>query len=217
MANQTKVNPPVVEQLQWRYATKKFDPNKKIEKSLFQELEQALVLTPSSYGLQPWKFIVVSDQSKKEELANHSYNQPQPKDCSHLVVISRLSKIDEGYVHRFIELTSKTRNVEPESLDTYKGMMTGFVNRSSDEDLNHWMEKQCYIALGNLMTAAALLSVDSCPMEGFVKEKYDEILGLTEKGLSSVVVAALGYRADDDKYAKAKKVRHAVSDAVLHI
>lgn len=205
----------LVEQLQWRYATKKFDSSKKIDDKTWITLEDALVLTPSSYGLQPWKFVVVTDQSIKDKLPEHSFQQPQPKDCSHLVVISRLNKLDLEYVDKYVKAIADTRGLAPESLDSYKGMMTGFVKRSSEAELEQWMTKQCYIALGNLMTSAALLNVDACPMEGFNKAKYDEILKLDEQGINSVVLCAMGYRASDDKYAEHAKVRHS-KNTVLH-
>lgn len=217
MTNKMDTTTDIVGKLRWRYATKKFDSQKKISDELWQQLEEALVLTPSSYGLSPWKFVVVTDQKVKEELANASFQQPQPRDCSHLVVISRRSKIDKTYVGNYVQLIADTRQVPVDSLDAYSGMMTGFIERSSQSELEEWMAKQCYIALGNLMTTAALLHVDACPMEGFNKSAYDKIIGLADHGLNSVVLCALGYRDQEDKYANQKKVRHAASDVVLHI
>ena len=209
--------PDIVSMLEWRYATKQFDPERKIESSTWDKLEKALVLSPSSYGLQPWNFVVVTDQSIKEKLANNSFQQPQSRDCSHLVVISRLESIDETYVENYLELISETRGIPKDKLADYKNMMLGFINRASQEEIANWMAKQCYIALGNILTTAAVLQVDACPMAGFDKNAYDEILNLPEKGLKSVVLAALGYRHQEDKYAALEKVRHPVSDVVLHI
>ncbi len=214
---EVKKIPDIVSNLEWRYATKQFDPAKKLDSAVWEQLEKALVLSPSSYGLQPWTFVVVTDQSVKEKLMEKSFQQPQPRDCSHLVVISRLAKIDVEYVESYLELISKTRGIPKEKLSDYKNMMAGFVKRSSEEELAIWMDKQCYIALGNILTTASALAVDACPMEGFDKKAYDEILDLPAKGLRSVVLCALGYRHEDDKYADLKKVRHPVSDVVLHI
>ena len=219
MSNQVKASSKsnVIEQLNWRYATKKFDSTKKIDNETFEKIEKAMVLTPSSYGLQPWKFVVVVDQSTKQKLAEASFNQPQPKDCSHLVVITRLNEMPLAYVDKYLELIAQTREIPLDSLEGYKAKLSGFLERTSNEVLESWMENQCYIALGNLLHTAAQLGVDACPMEGFAKERYNEILQLEEKGVSSVVVCALGVRADDDKYAELKKVRHPVSDVVLYV
>ena len=122
--------PDIVSMLEWRYATKQFDPERKIESSTWDKLEKALVLSPSSYGLQPWNFVVVTDQSIKEKLANNSFQQPQPRDCSHLVVISRLESIDETYVENYLELISETRGIPKDKLADYKNMMLGFIKQS---------------------------------------------------------------------------------------
>lgn len=207
----------VVSQLEWRYATKRFDSSKKIDDKTWRQLERSLMLSPSSYGLQPWKFVVVTDQKVKESLVPFSWNQTQPADCSHLVVLCRVEKIDTDYIDRYIETIAQTRGVTAESLSEYKKMMVNGVTKMDAEKQAEWMSAQCYIALGVLMTAASMLHVDNCPMEGFVRPEYDRILGLQEKNLKSVVVCALGYRAADDKYASAKKVRYAAEDLVIHI
>jgi nitroreductase len=205
----------IVDCLQWRYATKKFDANKKLDEATYQKLEEALRLSASSFGLQPWKFVVVTDPEIKKQLPAHSWGQMQPQDCSHLVVISRISDIDAEYVDHYIETIATARGVAKESLSSYADMMKGFLKNPIDK--KHWMEKQCYIALGTLLTAAAALGVDTCPMEGFDAEAYDRILGLKEKGCNSVVVCPLGYRAADDKYAQAAKVRFPAEKVVIKI
>ena len=217
MVNNLSSQVDIVNHLKWRYATKKFDNSRKIDQETWIKLEESLVLTPSSYGLQPWKFVVVTDQGVKGQLAEKSFAQPQPLDCSHLVVISRLTTMDNDYVEKYLQSIADTRSTTVESLGAYKGMLTGFVEKTSQADLQHWMARQCYIALGNLLTAAAVLRVDACPMEGFDKKGYDEVLSLPDKGLASVVLCALGYRDSSDKYASHQKVRHPVSDVVLHI
>ncbi len=206
-----------IDALLWRYATKQFDPSRKIPTQTWSKIEEALVLTPSSFGLQPWKFAVVTDQAIREKLVAVSWNQKQPVECSHLVVISRIERMDEQHVDTHLSRVAKLRGISTESLAPFKKMIMDFVNGSSEEFLAEWMSKQCYIALGNLMTTAAQLGVDNCPMEGFAKEEYDKILGLPEKGCRSVVLCALGYRHPDDKFGKLAKVRFAPEDVIINI
>ncbi len=207
----------IVADLEWRYATKKFDANRKIDANTWQKIEQSLILSPSSFGLQPWKFVVVTDQKKKEELARFSWAQNQPADCSHLVVICRVSNVDSAYIDHYLNTIAKVRGIEANSLSAYKDMMVNSILKMDTGTQAAWTSAQCYIALGVLMSAAAALQVDSCPMEGFIKEDYDRILDLNSKGLHSVVVCPLGYRANDDKYASLKKVRFPASEVILHI
>lgn len=201
--------------LKWRYAVKKFDSSKKLSDETWSTLEQALLLSASSFGLQPWKFVVVTTQSIKDQLPEHSWNQQQPAECSHLVVICRKNNIDEAYIDSYLEKIASIRGVSIDSLTAYGGMMKGFLNNPVDKA--EWMTKQCYIALGKLLTAAALLGVDACPMEGFDSKAYDKILGLEEKGCKSLVICPLGYRAADDRYAELPKVRFEASDLVIKI
>lgn len=216
MAN-TQTGYSVVPDLNWRYATKKFDPAKKISPDVWNQIEDALRLSPSSYGLQPYKFVVVTDSKVKEELVAHSWDQRQVADCSHLVVFSRLASLTAEHVHHYLKHIERDRNVTPESLKQYAGMMLGFVERTPEAQRNEWMTRQAYIALGNLMTSASALHVDNCPMEGFIAAEYDKLLGLEAKGLRSVVLCALGYRAEDDKYAKLPKVRFPADELFIRI
>lgn len=203
--------------LRWRYATKKFDEKRKIDAELWSKIEEALILTPSSFGLQPWKFVVITDPVIKAKLPEFSWNQMQVVQCSHLLVICRLANMSEDYVNAYADYVAEVRGMPRESVDMLRNMMLGFLRGASEERLADWMSRQCYIALGNLMTVASDLGVDNCPMEGFSAADYDRILGLTEKGLRSVVACALGYRAADDKYASLKKVRFASEKLLLHI
>jgi len=203
--------------LNWRYATKKFDATKKIDNETYETLEQAVRLAASSYGLQPWKFVVVTDPSVKNELVAASFNQPQPADCSHLVVISRVASLDEAYLDHYVEVTAQERSLTSEKKEAFKGMMAGFVKKTPQADKEVWSAKQCYIALGFLLSAAAMLGVDACPMEGFNKDAYDKILDLPAKGCNSMVLCALGYRSADDHYANLAKVRFPASETVLRI
>jgi nitroreductase len=201
--------------LEWRYATKVFDPNKKIPADLWQTLERALVLSPSSYGLQPYRFLVIHDAAKRAALLPHSWNQKQVVDCSHYVVFTARNQMTEADVDQFIALTSRVRNLPADALSAYRGMMLGdLVNGPRSKIAHEWAARQAYIALGNLMTCAAVLGVDACPMEGFVPTEYDRVLGLKNSDYASVVCCALGYRSANDKYAGLAKVRYEAADLV---
>jgi nitroreductase len=198
----------LLSQLHWRYATKKFDPNRKISAQDWATIEEALLLTPSSGGLQPWRFIVVTDPAMLAKLLPASYGQPQITDASHLVVFTAKKNFSEADVDAFIQQIAATRGVSVESLAPYRGALVGGIVQSMDEKARDaWARNQAYIALGNLLTSAAMLGIDACPMEGFDRAQYDEILGLNGKGLASAVIATVGYRSPKDEYASAPKVR----------
>ncbi len=205
----------LLEALQWRYATKVFDATKKIPDDVWQTLKQALVLTPSSYGLQPYKFLVIDSPAKRAELLPHSWGQKQVVDASHYIVFTAQTKVTEADVDKLIHHTSHARGIPAASLDYYRGMMVGdLINGPRGKIAHEWATRQTYIALGNLMTCAAVLGVDACPMEGFVPAEYDRVLGLSGSGYASVVCCALGYRSANDKYAGLAKVRYEPSDLV---
>ena len=197
----------LVDQLQWRYATKQFDPSKTLSPDTLTALEDTLVLTPSSFGLQPWHFFVIQDPKIREELLPHSWGQKQVTDCSHLIVLTAKTSISEEQIDQFLERTTAVRGGDLESLNPYRDMMVGFTQNMDESEKLHWAKMQTYIALGQLMTTAATLGVDACPMEGIVKEEYDRILELPGRGLATSVACALGYRSKEDKYANAPKVR----------
>ena len=204
--------------LQWRYATKVFDATKKIPADVWQALESALVLTPSSYGLQPYRFLVVNDPAKRAELLPHSWNQKQVVDASHFVVFAARTKITEADVAKLIQRISDIRKIPAESLNFYRVMMLGdIVNGPRGKIAHEWAARQAYIALGNLMTSAAVLGVDTCPMEGLSPTEYDRVLGLNYSGYATVVACALGYRAATDKYASLPKVRYEANELVQPI
>lgn len=215
MPTETQVDP--VKSLEWRYATKKFDPTKKIDAQTWSKIEKSLVLSPSSFGLQPWKFIVITDEKIKNQLQPISYNQTQPGDCSHLVVLARKNAIDAQYIEKYMALNAEVKKVPLDALDALKGMQLGFIGSMTPERLDAWQTNQVYIALGILLSAAAELGVDACPMEGLDKDAYDKLLGLPEKGCHAVVMCALGYRAADDKYAEMPKVRFPESELIVHV
>jgi nitroreductase len=205
-------------QLQWRYATKQFDATKKIPAEHWSALEEALVLTPSSFGLQPWKFIVVTDQGVKEQLLTASWKQSQPSDCSHHVVFAAKNELTEADVDRFLQRQVEVRGGSVEALAGYRNVIVGFAGKGAREGwLREWSIRQSYIAIGNFMTSAAVLGIDTCPMEGIAADQYDKILGLEGTGYSTAVACAAGYRAATDKYAAAPKVRFKTSEIVQHI
>ena len=193
--------------LNWRYATKVFDNNKKIPATEWSALEESLRLSPSSFGLQPWRFYVVADQGVRAKLKAVSWNQPQIVDASHLVVLATRNTIDKDYIVSAIKDIADARGISAESLAAYQQMMEGSLLTRSAEELKNWAQKQTYIALGGFMTASALLGIDACPMEGFDPSAYDQQLKLQEDGYSSAVVVTAGYRSVDDKYASLAKVR----------
>jgi nitroreductase len=208
----------ITEALHWRYATKKFDSARKIPAPTWEALEQALVLAPSSYGLQPWKFIVVQDPATREKLSAAAHGQRQPVDCSHFVVFSAHKNLDAAHVDRHIQRVAEVRAVSLESLKGYADLMKGSADQARKAGfLDAWMARQVYIALGVFMTSAALLGVDACPMEGIEAPKFDEILGLSALGYGALCACAAGYRAADDKYAAAHKVRFKAQDVIVHV
>ncbi|MBM0743871.1 NAD(P)H-dependent oxidoreductase [Phormidium sp. CLA17] len=205
----------LLERLNWRYATKKFDSTKTIPADVWTALEESLVLTPSSYGLQPWKFLIITSAVLKAQLQPLSWNQAQVGDCSHFVVFTIKKNLTTEHVDRFVDRTAEVRNTEVESLAGYRKVMVGdVVYGARSLSVNEWATRQTYIALGNFMTCAALLGVDTCPMEGIEPAKYDSVLGLPEKGYATVVACAAGYRAEDDKYATLAKVRFDKSEVI---
>ena len=198
----------LLEQLNWRYATKQFDSNRKISAADWTTIEDALTLSPSSGGLQPLKFIVVTDPAMRAKLSPASYGQRQVTEASHLVVFASKLNFSEADVDEFIKRISTVRGAPVESLAPFREMLVGGIVKSMDEAArNAWARNQAYIALGNLLTSAALLGIDACPMEGFDRGQFDEILGLKAKGYASAVIATVGYRSPEDKYAAAPKVR----------
>lgn len=198
----------LLDALNWRYATKKFAADRKIPASTWAALEHALVLAPSSFGLQPWKFIIVQDAGLRQKLSVVSWGQTQPVECSHFVVFAVKKDLNAEHVRHFIDRTAEVRHVEPTSLNAYRDIILNSVEGARKGGyLDVWQSRQVYIALGQFMAAAALLGVDTCPMEGLEPAKYDEILDLGAQGLTTLCACAAGYRAADDKYAVLPKVR----------
>ncbi|MBM5795932.1 MAG: NAD(P)H-dependent oxidoreductase [Cyanobacteria bacterium M_surface_7_m2_037] len=201
--------------LQWRYATKAFDAERQIDTATWASLEQALVLTASSYGLQPWKFLVITDAAIRAELRPHSWNQSQITDCSHLVVLLKKRTITAADADRLIHTIATTRGIDTSVLDGYRQMIqVDLIDGPRSQIIQQWAANQVYIALGNLLTSAALLGVDTCAIEGFSPADYDSILDLESDDYQSCVVCACGYRSTDDKYASLAKVRYTATDLI---
>lgn len=199
----------LLQQLNWRYAVKKFDCSKKIDAKLWDTLEQALILTPSSYGLQPWKFLVIENPEIRAKLLGFSWNQKQVTDCAQFVVFTVLHDLKPEDIEYYFDVNSEIRGVSKDTTVGYKKMMVGDLIEGRRGKMKfEWATRQAYIALGNLMTCAAMLGIDACPMEGIDTDKYDEVLGLGATPYRTVVACAVGYRSPEDKYSGAKKIRY---------
>ncbi|WP_010586221.1 NAD(P)H-dependent oxidoreductase [Schlesneria paludicola] len=209
-------NDVVERQLAWRYATKMFDPAKIISDENWQTLEQTLVLTPSSFGLQPWKFVVITNHEVRAKLKLASWHQAQIVDASHLVVFAIRKNLSVTDIDAYIARIAEVRGTTVDSLAGFRKMLVGTMSKPPI-DINEWAARQVYIAIGFFMATAALMGIDVCPIEGFEPEKYDQILDLTSQGYSACVVAAAGFRSDADKYANLPKVRFRTDDVIQRI
>ncbi len=230
-----------LESLSWRYAVKKFDSQKKIPSESIELLSQSLRLSPSSYGLQPWRFIIIENQDLKNELKAFSYNQSQMSDCSHLVVFQALEQIDEAYLSNFISLVSKIRSQPESHLEGYKNIMIqDLIKGPRSQQIPLWAGKQAYIAMGFLMSYASFLKIDTCAIEGLEPVKYDNLLNakLAKSALGNTLVntqndlatantpsnnyktlaaVALGYRSPEDKYQSSPKVRFTKDQVISYL
>ncbi len=192
----------------WRYATKKFDPTKKISNEDLKTLKEAIRLSSSSYGLQPYKVIIVENPELRAKIQPAAWGQSQIVDASHLIIFANRTTIDETEVDAFFDNISQTREIPLEALAGYQGFMKGKINELSPDAQNIWNSKQTYLALGNLLNAAAELKIDVTPMEGFSPAAVNEILGLDKLGLNASLIATVGYRSEEDDtqhYAKVRK------------
>jgi nitroreductase len=208
----------ISDRLSWRYAVRKFDPKKKISDADWKVLEESLRLAPSSYNLQPWKYFVVRDPALREKLRAASWNQAQVTDCSHFVVITHITKLDTEHIDKYIEKVSQIRGLSPEILEKMKNtMIRDLIAGPRSETIHHWAEKQTYIGMGMIMAMAAMMGIDTCPMEGLDPRKYDNLLGLEGTGWQSVAAVACGYRDPSDAFAQFKKVRFEPREIFTHL
>ena len=203
--------------LRWRYATKRFDPSRKIPAATWDAIEESLILTPSSFGLQPWKFLVVQDPGLRALLSPESWKQPQVTEASHYVVLTARTDLDSTDIDAWMARMSEVQGNHVETTAPLRGMIQGFAQAMSHEARHAWNIRQTYIALGQLMASAALLGIDACPMEGISAAGYDHVLGLEGSGYATVVACALGFRAADDKYAATPKARFDRSQVISHL
>jgi nitroreductase len=205
----------LIEKLNWRYSAKRFDASRKLTASQWSTIEAAMVLSPSSYGLQPWKFLVIESPEIRKALRVVSWNQSQVEDCSHFVVFLAKSTITATDVERYVDHVAKVRKQPKEKLTgLYNSIVKDVVTGPRSQEVRGWTARQTYIALGQTMTAAAMLGIDTCPMEGLDPQRYDEILGLHASGYYTACALAIGFRHPDDWLAKEKKVRFDTRDVV---
>jgi nitroreductase len=204
-----------IDYLEWRYATKKFDPSKSLPEEKVNVIKQAFNLTATSFGLQTISLIVIENKNKREQLVEHSYHQKQVMDASHLLIICIQDDISDTDVDALFDSVADLRQTSEAILEPYRSDLKTMMQNMTKAERQEWSVKQAYIALGNLMTVCAIERIDACPMEGFVSKKYDEILNLKERNLKSILLLPVGYRAQDDKFASFKKVRKTIDDSVI--
>ncbi len=209
------MNDKIKEALEWRYAAKKYDTTRTISKKDLQTLKDAIRLTPTSYGLQPFKAVFIDDRNLREQLREKSWGQSQVTDASELVVFAVQKNITEGDVDAYMQNVATSRNITIEQTKGFGDYIKGTISSLTEDQFIPWNTKQTYIALGMLLQTAAELRIDATPMEGFEVKAYDELLGLEEKGLTTSVVCALGYRHEDDANQHQAKVRKTEQDIFL--
>ncbi len=202
----------LLEHLNWRYATKKFDAGKKLSENELEYLMEAIRLSPSSYGLQLYKVLIVENAQVREQLKPVSWGQQQITDCSHLFVFCNYTDATPEHVDAYIDLVAAERGIAKESLTGYGDFMQSKINEKSEAEKKNWLERQPYIALMNLLTACAELGIDACPMEGFEPEEYNRILHLDKQGLNACVIAPVGFRHAEDHTQHAEKIRKPVKE-----
>lgn len=210
-------NDTLLSQLHWRYATKKFDPTKKVREADWKILAETLRLSVSSYGLQPWKFIVVQDPEVRKQLLPLAWGQLPVVDASHFIVLTYKEKMDEDHINKYVEHMAKTRGIEPSTLVRMKNtMMNDLIKGPRAAVIDQWAQRQTYIAMGSFLTTASLMEIDALPMEGLDPIGFDKVLGLEGTGFKTVTAIACGYRAPDDKHQTAKKVRFHAEDVIIY-
>src|SRR5215204_1197648 len=207
----------ILKSLNWRYATKAYDKTRKISAEDWQILEEALILAPSSFGIQPYKFLVITDSETREKLKTAAYGQAPVADASHLVVVAYKKTLTDADIEQFVERITEVRGQARETLADYENVMKGSAQKATTGGyIETWNSRQAYIALGFLLETAALLGIDATPMEGFDAAQFNEILGL--KDYSAVVLAAVGFRtAEGDWLAPLAKVRKPVNEIIERI
>ncbi len=207
----------IIDRLKWRYATKKFNSEKILPKKTLEQLKEAFNLTATSYGLQPVTLVIVKDKEKRKKLLPHSWDQHQVVDASHLLVFCVEEKLSPEYIQKYFKRVKTIRNTPDEILKPFEEFLLDSFEEQSSDEIRTWATNQAYLALGNLLTVCAATNIDACPMEGFNPTEYDRILGLKEKGLTSVLLLPVGYRDETDFMAKEKKVRKDMKDVIIEL
>lgn len=206
-----------LEKLNWRYATKRFDSTKKLTAEKLNILKEAFNLTATSYGLQPVKLVIVSDQDKKDQLMPLTFNQPQVRDASHVLILCVEKEIGEDFIIEHFRRVEDIRKTSREILQKFEDNLVRTFSDKEKDEIRVWMVNQLYLSLGALLTVCAMEKIDSCPMEGFLPEEYDKLLGLDKLGLNSVIVLPVGYRDESDFFLSLKKVRRGVDELVVEL
>lgn len=200
----------LIKSLEWRYATKKFDVSKKVSSENLALIKKSVQLSASSYGLQLYKVLIIENEDLREKLKSASFGQSQISEASHLIVFCNYAVVTEEHIDEYFTLKSQIEEVDISDLQGYSDFIKADVNSKSELEKIRWTTNQTYLALGNLLNACAELRIDACPMEGFEREKYNEILGLDKEGLSTAVIATIGYRSVDDSSQHSNKVRKSI-------
>ncbi len=211
------MNSQILESLKWRYATKKFDPKKKLSAEKLSVLKETFNLTATSYGLQPLKMLVITNDKLKEKLVPLSFNQLQVRDASHVLVLCIDTFITANFIKDHFKRVENLQETDRAILEPFEEFLIGNFENKSASEIKAWMINQLYLIFGALLTACAVEEIDSCPIEGFESEKYDELLNLKEKNLESILVLPIGYRAEDDMFANLKKVRRGTEELIYDI
>ena len=207
----------IIDSLKWRYAVKKFDSSKELSETQIHTLKEAFNLTATSYGLQPLKLVVIKNKEVQEKLLAHSMKQQQVVQASHLLVICLQDTYTTKEVENYFKLVKEIRNTPDAVINPFKEFLTAEIAKKTQAELFLWNKNQAYIALGNLLTVCASQEIDSCPMEGFNPEKYDEVLDLKKHNLKSVLVLPVGFRAEDDYMKDLAKVRKDLSETIINV
>ena len=207
----------LIKKLQWRYATKKFDDKKLLTTEKINTLKLAFNLTATSYGLQPIKLVIFSNKNLQKELVEYTMDQQQLAQASHVLVFCIETTIDKIFISNYFNRVHQIRNTPKHILAPFRNFLIDDFEKMTQDQIFDWATKQAYLAMGNLLTVCAIEQIDACPMEGFIPEKYDEILQLNQQGLKSVLVMPIGYRAKDDMFADFKKVRKELSLSIIEM
>ncbi len=207
----------LIESLKWRYATKRFAAGRTVSAEDLRTLKEAVNLSASSFGLQPYRVVIVSDPAMKQQLRAASYDQAQLTESSHVFVFAAMKAMPPAHIDTFLDRMAEIRHTPREQLNGFGDYMKGAVAGQSAEATEQWNKRQAYIGLGTLLAAAAELRLDACPMEGFDAGAYDRLLGLEERGLTATVIAPIGYRADADATRHHAKVRVALGEMFLEV